>query len=47
VAVAAIEVRPAEDGDRRSVALLFAAVAEERDGTAAAERWDMIDMGLL
>jgi RimJ/RimL family protein N-acetyltransferase len=27
--------RPAEDGDRRSLALLFAAVAEERDGIAA------------
>jgi hypothetical protein len=31
----AIWVRPAEDGDRRSLALLFAAVAEERDGIAA------------
>jgi ribosomal-protein-alanine N-acetyltransferase len=31
----AIQVRPAEDGDRRSLALLFAAVAEERDGIAA------------
>jgi putative acetyltransferase len=30
-----ISVRPAEDGDRRSLALLFAAVAEERDGIAA------------
>lgn len=30
-----IWVRPAEDGDRRSLALLFAAVAEERDGIAA------------
>jgi RimJ/RimL family protein N-acetyltransferase len=28
-------VRPAEDGDRRPLALLFAAVAEERDGIAA------------
>lgn len=28
-------VRPAVDGDRRSLALLFAAVAEERDGIAA------------
>jgi RimJ/RimL family protein N-acetyltransferase len=28
-------VRPAEDGDRRSLALLLAAVAEERDGIAA------------
>jgi RimJ/RimL family protein N-acetyltransferase len=28
-------IRPAEDGDRRSLALLFAAVAEERDGIAA------------
>jgi RimJ/RimL family protein N-acetyltransferase len=31
----AIQVRPAEDGDRRSLALLFGAVAEERDGIAA------------
>ena len=30
-----ISVRPAEDGDRRSLALLFATVAEERDGIAA------------
>ena len=31
----AVEVRPAEEGDRRPMALLFAAVAEERDGIAA------------
>ena len=31
----AIEVRPAVDDDRCSLALLFAAVAEERDGIAA------------
>lgn len=31
----AIRVRPAEDSDRRPLALLFAAVAEERDGIAA------------
>jgi putative acetyltransferase len=32
----AIEVRPADEGgDRRDLALLFAAVAEERDGIAA------------
>ena len=31
---ASIEVRPAEEGDRRSLALLLAAVAEERDGIA-------------
>jgi RimJ/RimL family protein N-acetyltransferase len=31
----AIWVRPAESGDRRPLALLFAAVAEERDGIAA------------
>jgi ribosomal protein S18 acetylase RimI-like enzyme len=31
----AIRVRPADEGDRRSLALLFAAVAEERDGIAA------------
>jgi GNAT superfamily N-acetyltransferase len=30
-----IWVRPVEDGDRRPLALLFAAVAEERDGIAA------------
>jgi RimJ/RimL family protein N-acetyltransferase len=35
VAAEAVEVRPAEDGDRRPLALLFAAVAEERDGIAA------------
>jgi RimJ/RimL family protein N-acetyltransferase len=35
VAAEAIEVRAAEDGDRRRLALLFAAVAEERDGIAA------------
>jgi RimJ/RimL family protein N-acetyltransferase len=32
---APIEVRPAEEADRRPLALLFAAVAEERDGIAA------------
>jgi RimJ/RimL family protein N-acetyltransferase len=31
----AISVRPAEDDDRQALALLFAAVAEERDGIAA------------
>ena len=35
MAAGAIWVRPAENGDRRSLALLFAAVAEERDGIAA------------
>jgi len=30
-----ISVRPAEDGDRRALALLFAAVAKERDGIGA------------
>ena len=35
MAADAIQVRPAEEGDRRSLALLFAAVAEERDGIAA------------
>jgi hypothetical protein len=35
LAADAIWVRPAENGDRRSLALLFAAVAEERDGIAA------------
>jgi len=30
----AIRIRPAEDGDRRPLAELFAAVAEERDGIA-------------
>lgn len=35
MAAHAIRVRPAEDGDRHTLALLFAAVAEERDGIAA------------
>ena len=35
MAAHAIRVRAAEEGDRRSLALLFAAVAEERDGIAA------------
>jgi len=35
VAAEPIQVRPAEDSDRRHLALLFAAVAEERDGIAA------------
>jgi RimJ/RimL family protein N-acetyltransferase len=35
VAPETVEVRTAEDGDRRPLALLFAAVAEERDGIAA------------
>lgn len=35
MAADAIEVRPAEDADRRALAELFAAVAEERDGIAA------------
>jgi RimJ/RimL family protein N-acetyltransferase len=35
VTASAFEVRPAEDGDRGPLALLFAAVAEERDGIAA------------
>jgi RimJ/RimL family protein N-acetyltransferase len=44
VPAGAIQVRPAEDGDRRALALLFAAVAEERDGIAAeppidVEKW--------
>jgi RimJ/RimL family protein N-acetyltransferase len=30
-----VEIRPARDADRRPLALLFAAVAEERDGIAA------------
>jgi RimJ/RimL family protein N-acetyltransferase len=39
-----VQVRPAEDADRRPMAVLFAAVAEERDGIAAeppvdVERW--------
>ena len=29
-----VEIRPAEDGDRRAIAMLLAAVAEERDGIA-------------
>ena len=35
MAADSIWVRAAEEGDRRSLALLFAAVAEERDGIAA------------
>ena len=35
MAAEVIQVRPADDGDRRFLALLFAAVAEERDGIAA------------
>jgi RimJ/RimL family protein N-acetyltransferase len=35
MAAGAIRVRAAEDDDRRPLALLFAAVAEERDGIAA------------
>lgn len=35
MAAAGIEIRPAEDADRRALAELFAAVAEERDGIAA------------
>lgn len=35
MAADAIEVRPAEDADRRCLAHLFAAVAEERDEIAA------------
>jgi RimJ/RimL family protein N-acetyltransferase len=35
VAADQIAVRPAEDRDRRSLAVLLAAVAEERDGIAA------------
>jgi RimJ/RimL family protein N-acetyltransferase len=35
MATDAIWIRPAEDADRRPLALLFAAVAEERDGIAA------------
>jgi RimJ/RimL family protein N-acetyltransferase len=35
VAAEAIEVRAAEESDRRALARLFAAVAEERDGIAA------------
>jgi ribosomal protein S18 acetylase RimI-like enzyme len=31
---AAVEIRPARDDDRRPLAVLFAAVAEERDGIA-------------
>jgi hypothetical protein len=35
VTAEAIQVRPAEDSDRRPLALLLAAVAEERDGIVA------------
>ena len=34
-ATEAVQIRPAEHADRRPLALLFAAVAEERDGIAA------------
>jgi RimJ/RimL family protein N-acetyltransferase len=34
-AIDAVEIRPAVDADRRPLALLFCAVAEERDGIAA------------
>jgi RimJ/RimL family protein N-acetyltransferase len=34
-------VRPAEEADRRPLALLFAAVAEERDGIAAEPPFDV------
>jgi GNAT superfamily N-acetyltransferase len=34
VAGEAVQIRPTEDGDRGALALLFAAVAEERDGIA-------------
>jgi putative acetyltransferase len=44
VAADEIQVRPAEDADRRSVALLFAAVAEERDGIAAEPPVDVEEM---
>jgi RimJ/RimL family protein N-acetyltransferase len=45
-----VSVRPAEEGDRRPLAVLFAAVAEERDGIATeppvdvdalAARWEL------
>jgi RimJ/RimL family protein N-acetyltransferase len=45
-----VTIRPAEESDRRPLALLFAAVAEERDGIAAeppidldraAARWEL------
>ena len=35
MSVEAIRVRPARDGERRKLAILFAAVADERDGIAA------------
>jgi RimJ/RimL family protein N-acetyltransferase len=34
MAAVGIEIRPAEDADRRAIATLLAAVAEERDGIA-------------
>jgi hypothetical protein len=42
VAADPIWIRPAEDGGRRSLALLFAAVAEERDGIAAEPPIDVV-----
>jgi RimJ/RimL family protein N-acetyltransferase len=50
VADEAFEIRAAEEGDRRALAVLFAAVAEERDGIATeppvdidrmSERWEI------
>ena len=44
VAAHEISVRPAGDGDRRSLALLMAAVAEERDGIAAEPPIDLDEL---
>jgi len=50
--MADFEIRPAEESDRRALAVIFATVAEERDGIATeppvdidgmAERWEIED----
>ncbi len=42
-----ISVRPAEDGDRRSLAELMAAVAEERDGIATEPPIDVAELAAI
>ncbi len=43
----AISVRPAEEGDRRSLAELMAAVADERDGIAAEPPIDVAELAAI
>ena len=47
MAAAEFEVRPARDDDRRSLALLLAAVAEERDGIAAEPPVDVDELAAI